>query len=235
MSSENNERVFLITGASSGIGAATARHAVAAGFRVALAARSQDRLEALVSELGGSQHALAVACDVADWDSQRQMVDSVLAEFGRIDVVFANAGLSKGSLYYGGDDTPDAWREMILTNMFGPAATARLTLPELVRRKGHVLLTGSVAGRVTSTQNLYSATKWGITGMAQTLRQQLVGTGVRVTLIAPGMVETPFWPTTPSSPMLQPDDVARAVLYAVGQPAHVDVNEVLLRPAGQQI
>ncbi len=235
MRNENHERVFLITGASTGIGAATARQAVAAGFRVALAARSQAKLDGLVAELGGAERAVALACDVADWDSQRQMVAAALAAFGRIDVVFANAGLSAGSPYYGGEDTPAEWREMILTNMFGPAATARLTLPELVRRRGHFLLTGSVAGRVTNTQNLYAATKWGITGMATTMRQQLVGTGVRVTLIAPGVVETPFWPAPPSGPSLQPEDVASAVLYAVSQPAHVDVNEVLLRPAGQQI
>ena len=231
----DEQRVFLITGASTGIGAATAHQAVAAGFRVALAARSKDKLDSLVRELGGADHALAIGCDVAEWESQRQMVTDVLATWGRIDAVFANAGLTKGSLYYGGDDTPDEWREMILTNVYGAAATARLTLPELVKNKGHFLITGSVAGRVTNTQNLYAATKWAITGMALSMRQQLVGTGVRVTLIAPGKVETPFWTTTPTDPMLQADDVARAVLYAVSQPAHVDVNEILIRPVGQQI
>ena len=231
----DEQRVFLITGASTGIGAATAHQAVAAGFRVALAARSKDKLDSLVRELGGADHALAIGCDVAEWESQRQMVTDVLATWGQIDAVFANAGLTKGSLYYGGDDTPDEWREMILTNVYGAAATARLTLPELVKNKGHFLITGSVAGRVTNTQNLYAATKWAITGMALSMRQQLVGTGVRVTLIAPGKVATPFWATTPTDPMLQADDVARAVLYAVSQPAHVDVNEILIRPVGQQI
>ena len=235
MTTFNNDRVLLITGASTGIGAATAQQAVAAGFRVALAARSKAKLDRLVSELGGAEHALALECDVAEWDSQHQMVTDVLAAWGRIDVVFANAGIAKGSLYYGGDDTPNEWREMILTNVFGPAVTARLTLPELVKNKGHFLITGSVAGRVLNTQSLYSATKWGITGMTHSMRQQLVGTGVRVTLIAPGKVETPFWTEMPSDPMLQADDVARAVLYAVSQPDHVDVNEILIRPVGQQI
>ena len=232
--SENN-RVFLITGASTGIGEATARRAVEAGFNVVLAARSTEKLERLAEELG-HERALAVTCDVASWESQQNMFHLALARFGRVDVAFANAGFSRGSTFYGGDDKPEEWQEMVLVNVFGAAATARLALPELVKSRGHFLLTGSVVGRVTSIRNLYSATKWAVTGMAQAIRNEMAGTGIRVTLVNPGIVDTPFWehlqkPETPKE--LEPDDVARAVLYAVSQPAHVDVNEILIRPTGQ--
>src|SRR5271163_876389 len=107
------DRVFLITGASSGIGAAAARRASADGWRVALAARSLDRLQALSDELGGPGRAIALRCDVAEWPEQQQMVETTLAAFGQIDAVFANAGFGgpRGFL----EDTPEHWREMVLT------------------------------------------------------------------------------------------------------------------------
>lgn len=227
-------KVFLITGASTGIGEATARRAVEAGFNVVLAARSTGKLERLQSELG-SDRALAVTCDVADWQSQENMVTQTINHFGRIDVVFANAGFSKGSTFYGGKDKPDEWKEMVLVNVYGAAATARLTLPELVKNKGHLLITGSVVGRITSIRNLYSATKWAVTGMTQAIRNEMTGTGVRITLVEPGVVDTPFWDNLqkPGTAELQADDVARAVMFAVSQPSHVDVNEILIRPTGQ--
>jgi len=228
-------KVFLITGASTGIGEATARRAIEAGFRVVLAARSTDKLERLQSELG-HKRALAVTCDVASWQSQQEMIEQALTHFGRIDVVFANAGFSKGSTFYGGEDKPDEWKEMVMVNVFGAAATARLTLPELVKNSGHFLITGSVVGRVTSIRNLYSATKWAVTGMAQAIRNEMVGTGIRVTLVEPGIVDTPFWDNLQkpdAAKELLPDDIARAVMFAVGQPPHVDVNDILIRPTGQ--
>jgi NADP-dependent 3-hydroxy acid dehydrogenase YdfG len=230
-----NSKVFLITGASTGIGEATARRAVEAGFRVVLAARSTDKLEHLQTELGHDR-ALAVTCDVASWQSQQEMVQQTLKHFGRIDVVFANAGFSKGSTFYGGEDKPDEWQEMVMVNVYGAAATARLTLPELVKNGGHLLITGSVVGRVTSIRNLYSATKWAVTGMAQAIRNEMVGTGIRVTLVEPGIVDTPFWDhlqKPDAAKELQPDDIARAVMFAVSQPPHVDVNDILIRPTGQ--
>ncbi len=228
------QKVFLVTGASTGIGEATARRAVEAGFNVVLAARSTEKLERMVAEFG-AERALAVTCDVADWQSQQNLVEKALQRFGRIDVVFANAGFSKGSTFYGGEDKPDEWREMVMVNVFGAAVTARLTLPELVKSCGHFLITGSVVGRVTSIRNLYSATKWAVTGMAQAIRNEMVGTGIRVTLIEPGIVDTPFWDhlQKPPSTELQSDDIARAVMYAVSQPPHVDVNNILIRPTGQ--
>jgi len=229
-----NQKVFLITGASTGIGEATARRAVEAGFKVVLAARSTEKLEQLVTELG-AENALAVTCDVAEWKSQQEMVEKSLLRYGRIDVVFANAGFSKGSTFYGGEDKPDEWREMVMVNVYGAAVTARLTLPELVKTGGHFLITGSVVGRVTSIRNLYSATKWAVTGMAQAIRNEMTGTGIRVTLIEPGIVDTPFWDhlQKPASSELHPDDIARAVMFAVSQPSHVDVNDILIRPTGQ--
>jgi NADP-dependent 3-hydroxy acid dehydrogenase YdfG len=221
--------VFVITGASSGIGAATARHAAEAGFRVVLAARSRDKLDALVSDLG-SQRALAVETDVTEWDANEALITAALDAFGRIDVVFANAGFGAARGWL--NETPEHWRAMVLTNVLGAAYTVRAALPALKETRGHVLLTGSVAGRRVMPGSLYSATKWAVTAMSEAVRIDLNGTGIRTTLISPGAVETPFF-DNPSEGRLEADDVARAVLYAVSQPAHVDVNEILVRPTAQ--
>jgi NADP-dependent 3-hydroxy acid dehydrogenase YdfG len=222
--------VFLITGASSGIGEATARRAAESGYRLVLAARRVDRLEALADELGGKGRALAVRCDVTAWDEQEAVAQSALDAFGRLDVVFANAGFGAARGFL--ESTPEHWREMVLTNVYGAALTIRATLPALKESRGHLVLTGSVAGRRALPGSLYSATKWAVTAMGEAARQELNETGVRVTLIEPGMVDTPFF-DNPVSGALQPDDVARSVLFAVSQPAHVDVNEILVRPTAQ--
>jgi NADP-dependent 3-hydroxy acid dehydrogenase YdfG len=222
--------VFLITGASSGIGAATARHAAEAGYRLALAARSRDRLQGLAKELGGEKRAVAIECDVTEWEQQEAMVSETLERFGRLDVAFANAGFggARGFL----SDTPEHWRAMVLTNVYGAALTIRATVPALKETRGHLLLTGSVAGRRSMPGSLYSATKWAITGMGESARQDLNDTGVRVTVIEPGMVDTAFFEQRPTA-ALEADDVARAVMFAVSQPPHVDVNEILIRPTAQ--
>jgi NADP-dependent 3-hydroxy acid dehydrogenase YdfG len=224
-------KVFLITGASSGIGAATARHAAQAGFRLVLAARSVDRLEELAKELGGDERAVAVRCDVTEWEDQEALVATTLERFGRLDVAFANAGFgaSRGFL----SDTPEHWREMVLTNVLGAAYTVRATLPALKESQGHILLTGSVAGRRAIPGSLYSSTKWAITGMGESLRQDVNDTGIRVTMVEPGQVDTPFF-SKPGEGRLAADDVARAVMFAVQQPPHVDVNEILVRPVAQE-
>jgi NADP-dependent 3-hydroxy acid dehydrogenase YdfG len=222
-----DEPVFLITGASSGIGAATARQAADAGYRVVLAARSTDKLEALAAELGG----LAVTCDVTEWEQQEAMVERTLAEYGRIDVAFANAGFGAGRSFKG--STPEHWRSMVLTNVYGAALTIRACYDTLVESRGHLLLTGSLAGRRALPGSLYSCTKFAITAMGEAARQELNGTGVRVTVIEPGMTDTPFFDERPVG-MLEADDVARAVMYAVSQPPHVDVNEILMRPTAQE-
>jgi len=225
-----SERVMVITGASSGIGEATARLAAAEGFRLVLAARRLERLEELATELGGSDRARAVRCDVTEWPDQQALAAAALDAFGAIDVVFANAGFGAPRGFDA--STPEHWRAMVLTNVYGAALTLRATFPALKAARGHLLLTGSVAGRRALPGSLYSATKWAVTAMGEAARQELDGTGVRVTLIEPGMVATPFF-DEPVTDALEPDDVARAVLYAVGQPAHVDVNEILVRPTAQ--
>jgi len=223
--------VFLITGASTGIGAATARQAAAAGHRVVLAARSADKLEALAGELGGAERALAVQCDVTEWEQQQALVAQALDAFGRLDVVFANAGFGaqRGFL----NDDPEHWRAMVLTNVYGAALTIRASVPALRESRGHLLLTGSVAGRRVMPGSLYSCTKHAVTAMAEAARQDLDGSGVRVTLLSPGSVETPFWDNGAPAGALVDDDVADAVMYAVTRPPHVDVNEILLRPVAQ--
>ena len=226
-----DDPVFLITGASSGIGAATARQAAEAGYRLVLAARSLDRLEALAAELGGKERALALACDVAEWEQQEQMVATAMVEFGRIDVVFANAGFGARRGFT--EETPDFWRSMVLTNVLGAAYTIRATINPLRTTKGHLILTSSVAGRRPLQGSLYSATKHAVTAMGESLRQELNESGVRVTLVEPGMVDTPFFDNGAPDWALKPDDVARTIMFAVAQPPHVDVNEILIRPVGQ--
>jgi NADP-dependent 3-hydroxy acid dehydrogenase YdfG len=228
-----DQRVMLITGASTGIGAATARHAVESGWRVVLAARSEDKLSQLVEELG-SEHALAQRCDVTDFGDQEALVAAAIERFGRIDAAFANAGFGAARGFLKED--PDQWRQMILTNVLGVAYTIRAVMPHFGERNaGHFLLTSSVAGRRSLPGSLYSASKWAVTGMGESLRQELrqtEGSQVRVTLIEPGVVDTPFFDNAPSS-ALEPDDIARIVMFVVEQPAHVDVNEVLVRPTSQ--
>ncbi|HEX4344815.1 MAG TPA: SDR family oxidoreductase [Solirubrobacteraceae bacterium] len=222
--------VFLITGASSGIGAATARLASEHGYRLVLAARSKDRLDALAAQLGGPERALAVACDVADFGQQEAMIAAAIDAFGGIDVVWANAGFGakRGFL----EETPELWRDMVLTNVLGCAYTIRAAIPALRQSTGHLLLTSSVAGRRALSGSLYSATKHAVTAMAESARQDLDGTGIRVTSIEPGMVDTPFFDNRPKH-ALEPEDIARAVIYAISQPPHVDVNEILIRPTAQ--
>ena len=228
-------RVLFITGASSGIGAAVARQAVAAGYRVVLTARSLNKLQALATELGPDR-VLALKADVTEWAELEAAVAATLARFGHLDAVLANAGFTAGApRYASGDPTPDAWKDMILTNVLGAALTARATLPDLIRSRGHLLLLGSVAGRV-STPGPYSATKWAVTGMGDSIRKEVSGQGVRVTTIEPGRVDTAFWVNgVPGGPVLHEDDVARAVLYVLDQPPHVAINELLMRPTEQEV
>ena len=227
--------VLLITGASSGIGAATARRAVKAGYRVALGARREDRLRELAEELGGPDRAIGVRCDVREWAQVEALAQATLDSFGRIDGVFANAGFGakRGFL----EESVEYWRSMVLTNVLGVALTIRATLPHLLERgTGHYLLTSSVAGRRVLPGSLYSATKWAVGAIGEALRQELRqmhdNSGIRVTLIEPGMTDTEFFHRRPQN-ALADDDLARAVVYALSEPQHVDVNEILIRPASQ--
>jgi len=230
----SDKPVLLITGASSGIGAATAR-AAAGTHRLVLAARRLEPLEELVGEFGGDERAIAVRCDVTEWEQVEAMATAALDAFGRIDIVFANAGFgaTRGFL----EESPEHWRSMVLTNVYGLALTIRATLPHLLERgDGHFLVTSSVAGRQALPGSLYSATKWAATAVGESLlgelRQIHENHAIKVTLIEPGMVDTPFFDNRPGKWALQDDDVARAVIYALEQPANVDINEILIRPTG---
>jgi NADP-dependent 3-hydroxy acid dehydrogenase YdfG len=223
--------VLLITGASSGIGAATARQAVEAGWRVVLAARSEDKLAELAGELGGEASAVPVRCDVTSWEDQQAAVSTALDRFGRLDASFANAGFGAARGFL--EESVEHWRAMVDTNVYGCALSIRAALGHFREQgAGHFLLTGSVAGRRAIPGSLYSATKWAVTAMGESLRAEVADTPIRVTLIEPGMVDTPFFENRPRS-ALHADDIARAVMYALAQPAHVDVNEMLIRPVNQ--
>jgi NADP-dependent 3-hydroxy acid dehydrogenase YdfG len=231
----SGDPILLITGASSGIGAATAR-ALAASHRLVLAARRVEPLEQLVSELGGEERALALHCDVTEWEQVEAMAAAALDRFGRIDAVFANAGFgaSRGFL----KESVEHWRAMVLTNVYGVALTIRATLPHLLERgDGHFVITSSVAGRRALPGSLYSATKWAATAIGEALRAELrqihENHAIRVTLIEPGMVDTPFFEKSPGEWALKDDDIARAVVFALEQRDGVDVNEILIRPTHQ--
>ena len=232
-----DDRVLLITGASSGIGAQTARRAAEAGYRLVLGARREEPLVELAAELGGEDRALAVRSDVTEWEDAQELARTATERFGRLDAVAANAGFGaqRGFL----EESPEHWRSMILTNVLGVALTIRATLPTLLEADaGHYLITGSVAGRRALPGSLYSSTKWAVSGIAESLRQELrlmhENHSIRVTLIAPGMVDTDFFDNRPGTERaLADDDVARAALWALEQPAGVDVNEILIRPSAQ--
>lgn len=219
-------KTLMITGASSGIGAATARAAAEAGWNVVLTARSQDKLDTLVAEIG--DNAQAVACDVSDPDSVSRAVALAVDRFGGLDAVYANAGLGATQMGTEAGEL-DNWREMLETNIWGALLTAKLSLPELRKTKGHFLVTGSRAGRAILKGSVYGATKWFIHGWAQNLAEEMREWGGRCTVIAPGMVDTPFF-DEPKPHGLRAEDVARAVVYALEQPASMNVNEVYVMP-----
>jgi NADP-dependent 3-hydroxy acid dehydrogenase YdfG len=227
----SDEPVLVITGASTGIGAATARRAVEFGYRAVLAARSIERLEALADELGGDEKAIAMRCDVTSWEEQQALVERAVNAFGRMDVFFANAGFGakRGFL----EETVEHWKAMIDTNVYGAALSMRAALGHFKRHNtGHLVLTSSVAGRRSLPGSLYSATKFAVTAMGESLRQEISETDIKMTLIEPGMVDTPFFENKVSN-ALEADDIARAVMFALTQPPHVDVNEILVRPIHQ--
>lgn len=234
--SESKKPVLLITGASSGIGAATARMA-ADRYRIVLAARRRESLEALAAELGGDEAAIAVVCDVTEWSQVEGLAARALEEFGRIDAVFANAGFgaTRGFL----EESPEHWRSMVLTNVLGPALTIRATLPHMLERgDGHYVITSSVAGRRALPGSLYSATKFAATTIGEALRQELrqmrENDRIKVTLIEPGITDTEFFDDKPAEWALRDEDIAREVLHALTAPPGVEINEILIRPTAQR-
>ena len=159
-------------------------------------------------------------------------MNEAVERFGSLDAFFANAGFGakRGFL----EETVEFWHEMVDTNVLGVALSIRAALRRFSEQgSGHMLLTGSVAGRRVLPGSLYSATKWAVTAMGQALRAEVADTPIKVTLIEPGQVDTEFFDEPPSG-ALQADDVARTVMFALSQPPHVDVNEILVRPINQR-
>ncbi|MFA9400277.1 MAG: SDR family oxidoreductase [Acidobacteriota bacterium] len=232
-----SDDVLIITGASSGIGAASARK-LASRYRLVLAGRRPEPLQDLAAELGGEDRAIAVPCDVAEWEQVENLATTAVGQFGSIDAVFANAGFGAGRGFL--EESPEHWRSMVLTNVLGTALTVRATLPHLLERgTGHYLVTSSIAGRRVLPGSLYSATKFATTAIGEALRLELREihdeNRIRVTLIEPGMVDTDFFDQRPGEYALTDDDVARAVEYALDQPDSVDLNEIVIRPIRQAL
>ncbi len=220
-------KTLLITGASSGIGAETARQAVASGWRVTLFARSADKLQALADELG-SDFCIACTGDVASLEDLSMAVSQTTSRFGALDAVFANAGLGATTPGTEAGD-PENWKQMLDVNIMGALLTAKTSLPELQKSKGQFLVTGSRAGRAHMKGSIYGATKWFIHAWATNLAEEMREWGGRCTIISPGMVDTPFF-DSPKPQGLTAADVARAVVYALDQPPTVMVGEVHLMP-----
>lgn len=227
------QKVMVITGGSTGIGAATAKQAIQVGYKVVVSARSMENLEKFKSEVNSDNLSIFVS-DVTDNESLKALKKHTLDTFGQIDIVFANAGFASGSRSYLDGNTPQEWKDMVLTNVYGAALTANVFLQELVKTKGHLIFTSSVVGRVIPPGSLYTATKWAVCAMGEAIRKEMTGKKVKVTLIEPGAVDTPFWDEgTKFENVLTADDIASTVIFTTQQPDHVDINEILIRPLGQ--
>ncbi|UKA58630.1 SDR family oxidoreductase [Arthrobacter sp. FW306-2-2C-D06B] len=234
-------RVAVITGASSGIGAATARALAADGYRVALLARRSDRIQALADELGDG--AIAIEADVTDRSSLVAAAERVKAEFGGTDVLVNNAGIMLLGPF--SSDQQEDYRQMIEVNLIGAITATEVFLDQLRDGGGDLVNISSVAGRTARPGNgVYAATKWGMNGWSESLRQELQP-GVRVTVIEPGAVATelPSHITHEqtrqgaeamySQVAVTAEDIAEVIAFAVNRPRHLTINEILLRPAGQ--
>lgn len=221
-----DRKTLFITGASTGIGEATARAAVASGWNVAAFARSKDKLDKLASELGDAL--LPLAGDATALSEQENAVASAVERFGRLDAAFANAGKGLDTPGTEAGD-PKEWRSLIDLNIMALLFTARVALPELRKTKGHLVLTGSAAGRRHISGSIYGATKWFVHGYAGNMAEEVREWGGRCTVVAPGMVDTPFF-SEPKADKLKPEDVAGAVVYALEQPERATVREVYLFP-----
>ncbi|MBJ2131050.1 SDR family oxidoreductase [Alteromonas sp. IB21] len=229
MSNEKtNDKVIAITGASSGIGEETARQLVGKGFKVALLARSEDKLKALVDELG-EDNAFAVKADVSNFDEVEKAFKDVNKHFDRIDGIFANAGRGAKAAGIEKGDVED-WDGMLGANVNGLLYTAKAGLPYLRDTKGHFIITSSVAGRIALKGSVYGASKWFAYGFGQNLAEEMREWGGRCTTICPGMVNTPFF-DEPKEDKLQPADIAKSVLFALSAEDSACVREVYVMPA----
>jgi clavulanate-9-aldehyde reducatase len=242
-------KVVAITGASSGIGEATALACVEAGAKVALAARRTDRIEALAQRIrDGGGEAVAIATDVADEAGARAFIEGAREQLGGLHGLVNNAGVMLLGPVEGADT--DQWRTMVDVNCLGLLYCTHAALP-IMREEGagHIVNVSSVAGRVASLGSaVYNLTKWGVVGFSEGLRQEALHANVRVTIIEPGFVETELQGHNEGNPIvmeaidkmrdqmdpLQASDIADAITYALTRPQHVAINEVLIRPTKQQ-
>jgi NADP-dependent 3-hydroxy acid dehydrogenase YdfG len=236
-------KVVLVTGASSGIGQATALALSKAGAKVAVGARRADRLKLLAEDAPGE--ILVLDLDVTDQQSIRDAVAATVEHFGALDALVNNAGIMLSGMILNADTAE--WSRMVETNLLGSMYAVHAALPHLLESKGTVLQVSSTSGRIASAAGAaYSATKFGITGFIESLRQEVTTQGVRVVVVEPGFVSTELAShiTDPaiqamaqqmaeSMRTLQPEDIANAVVYALGQPDHVSVNQLLIRPTDQ--
>lgn len=228
--------VTLITGGSSGIGAATARLLLNEGHHVVVTGRDRDRLGRFAKELGEPAELLTCAADASEQEDVESAVASAVTRFGRLDAAVANAGFATHDDLATGD--PAGWRAMVLTNVLGPALLIKAALPALRETRGRIVLIGSVAGLVPTPGNIYGVTKWAVTGLAENTRRMVTGDGIGVTLIAPGRVDTGFWGPVGGAPHaenLTAEQLAESIVWTIGQPSGVDVNTVTVRPIGQSV
>lgn len=235
-------RVAVITGASSGIGEATARALHAVGHTVVLLARRSDRINAIATELG--DRAIAIAADVTDRDSITAAAEQVQADLGGADILINNAGIMLLGPFSA--DQRDDYRQMIEVNLMGAITTTEVFLPQLrATDAGDIINISSVAGRTARAGNgVYAATKWGINGWSESLRQELLPQ-IRVTLIEPGVVDTELPTHTTheqtktsidelyASATVTAGDIAEVIAFTLARPRHLAINEILLRPADQ--
>jgi NADP-dependent 3-hydroxy acid dehydrogenase YdfG len=229
------EPVTLITGGSTGIGAATARALLKQGHRVAVTGRDAGKLAAFAASAGAGERLLTITGDTSDAHDVASAVRRVVDAWGRLDNVIANAGFSlPGNLE---SHAPEDMRAMVLTNVLGPALLVRETLPHLRESKGRIVIIGSVAGVRNTPGNLYSVTKWAAHALAENTRLLVAKDGVGVTVIAPGVVDTPFWDERGGTPeatsAMTAEQIADTIVFAVNQPAGVDINHITMRPTGQ--
>lgn len=234
-------KVAIVTGASSGIGEATARALVAQGTRVVLAARSVDKLQALAEELGDL--ALAVPTDVTQGSDVTQLMEQCMDAFGKVDILFANAGI-----YFSGkaiDCDPDAWEKMLDININGVMRCAQAVLPHMIaQQSGDIVVTSSISGILEGGgEPFYGASKHAIQAFVHILRNQVAADGIRVGAIAPGCVANNIWGVTEPEEVekrvaarshLRSEDVAHAVLFMLSQPAHVAIRDLVMMPQGQK-
>jgi clavulanate-9-aldehyde reductase len=246
MTADLSRQVVAVTGASSGIGEATALACARAGASVSLAARRADRIEALAQRIGEEGgRALAVETDVGEESQARAFIERTHAELGRLDVLVNNAGVMLLGPIAGAPT--EEWRRMIHANVYGVLYCTHAALPLMANQgSGHIINVSSVAGRhARAGSGVYNLTKFGVGAFSEALRQESVAMGVRVTLIEPGAVATELGghnrpevleqmaKAFQGVTLLASEDIAEAILYAIGQPANVSVNEVLVRPSGQ--